>query len=110
MLEFAQNKRQLKWMKRRISRLYKKHHPSLYTCPPLTDSPRICYKDDEHCIEYGFFKGDYTEEDFDWLTDDNWYYPSPLYDCTGEWFTVSIHLHINPNGKTSYVHHMRLDV
>lgn len=110
MLELAKNKKQLKWMKKALSRYYKKKHPSLYVCPSLMDCPRVCYRDEEHSIEYGFFKGDYTEEDFDWLTDDLWLYPSTLYDCTGKLFTISIKLHINPNGKVSYVHYMGLDV
>lgn len=61
--------------------------------------------------EYGFLRGDYSDEEMQEFVDSIRIRPHySAYDCTGEAFTICISWHRNPSGLISIVHHIGLDV
>lgn len=61
--------------------------------------------------EYGFLRGDYSDEEMQEFVDSIRIRPRySAYDCTGEAFTMWISWHRNPSGLISIVHHIGLNV
>lgn len=76
-----------------------------YPLPPLRCVPRTLYRgDDCYFFEYGFLRGEWTDEEVKELMDKKRITINSPYDCTGYAFTVYIDWHRNPNGSVSFVH------
>lgn len=110
-LEFFQKRGITRKTKRQISSLFNQGIPEpVYGS--LSEYARLCY-DDESLTEYGIldpadFEGG-TEEIIDILKSYE-HYNTTNYDCSGQYCTMYQHIHVNPTGLISYVHHMVLDV